>query len=105
MGIWCCRVREPRGFLFELESATGQREDLCALDSSGLGWNKTRGGRDICTVSGLVKAVFRITMACEDDNLMAPVLQSHGSVNYQPLGTANAKIWMEKDNSLLFFRR
>lgn len=44
-------------------------------------------------------------MTCEDDNLMAPVLQSHGSVNYQPLGTANAKIWMEKDNSLLSFCR
>lgn len=105
MGIWCCRVREPREFLFELESATGHREVLCALDWSGLGWNRTGGGRGICTVSGLVKAVFRITMACEDDNLVAPVLQSHSSVDYQPLGTANAKIWMEKDNGLLLFCR
>lgn len=63
-------------------------------------------GEDLCTVSGLVKAVFGITMACEDDNLVAPVLQSHSGVNHQPLGTANAKIWMEKDNCLLLlFRR
>ena len=40
-------------------------------------------------------------MACEDDNLVAPVLQSHSGVDYQPLGTANAKIWMEKDICLL----
>lgn len=59
----------------------------------------------LCTVSCFVKAMLRIAMACEDDNLVAPVLQSHSSVDHQSLGTANAKIWMEKDNSLLLPRR
>lgn len=73
------------------------------LDRAGFG-DGARGGRDLCTVSGLVEAVFRIAMACEDDNLVAPVLQSHSGIYYQPLGTANAKIWMEKDNCLLLCR-
>ena len=89
----------------EMESAAGNRKELCALDRDGMGQEGAGGGRDLCTVSGLVKAVFRITMAREDDNLVAPVLESHSGIDYQPLGTANAKIWMEKDNRLLLPRR
>lgn len=44
-------------------------------------------------------------MACEDDNLVAPVLQSHSGIDHQSLSTTNAKIWMEEDNCLLLSRR
>lgn len=87
-----------------MESAAAHGGELCVLGWAGCG-DGAGGGRDLCTVSGLVEAVFRIAMACEDDNLVAPVLQSHSGIYYQPLGTANAKIWMEKDNCLLLCRR
>lgn len=44
-------------------------------------------------------------MACEDDNLMAPVLQSHSGIDHQPLGAANTKVRMKEDHCLLLPRR
>lgn len=40
-------------------------------------------------------------MAGEDDNLVAFVLETDSSVDNQSLSTANAKVWVQKNNGLL----
>lgn len=41
-------------------------------------------------------------MAGEDDNLVASVLEADSSVDNQSLSAADAKVWVQENNSLLF---
>lgn len=49
------------------------------------------------TISCLVEAVLGITVACENDDLVAEVLQTDGGVHDEALCATNAQIWMEED--------
>ena len=40
-------------------------------------------------------------MACEDDDLVSKILQADCSIDDQPLGAANAQVWVQEDNGLL----
>lgn len=52
------------------------------------------------TITCFVEAVARIAMGCEDDHSMSKTLQADSGINYKTLGTAYAKVRMEKDNCL-----
>lgn len=53
------------------------------------------------TISGLLKTMTFVTVACEDDDSVASVLQTYSSINDQSLRTSNAKIRVEENNGLL----
>lgn len=50
-----------------------------------------------CAIPSLFKTMSRITMRCEDGDLMPPVLQAHGSVDDETLGSSNAEVGMDED--------
>lgn len=54
------------------------------------------------TIAGLVETVPRITMRCEDSDLVAARLEANSGINDQPLSTANAQVRVEEDDALLF---
>lgn len=44
--------------------------------------------------------MITVAVGSEDGDFVASVLQSHGSVNDESLGSAYAKVWVEEDNVL-----
>lgn len=58
------------------------------------------------TIARFVEAVLRIAVARKNCHLMAPFLETNGSIDNQALSASNAQIWVEEDNMLClrFFR-
>ena len=54
------------------------------------------------TITGLVETVPRIAMRREDGDFVPARLETNGSINHQPLSTANAQVRVEEDDTLLF---
>lgn len=48
-------------------------------------------------VPAFVEAVLRIAVVREDDDLVPPLLEADGRVDDQPLGAADAQVWVEED--------
>jgi hypothetical protein len=57
------------------------------------------------TITGFIKAMSGVAMACKYRHFMSSFLQANCSVNYQSLGSADAQVRVEKDNALLRFIR
>lgn len=83
------RERVRRGFLF-MFSLVSQQTCTAQLYS-----------RLLLTITGFLEAMPWIAMRREDGNLVPTRLETNSSINDQSLGTANAEIWVEKDDALL----
>ena len=53
------------------------------------------------TISGLVEAVRRVAVRCENGHFVAEVLETDGGVDDEPLGAPDAQIGVEEDNAVL----
>lgn len=53
------------------------------------------------TITSFVKAMLRIAMACEDDDLVAAVLKADSGIDDESLSSANSQVRVQEDYGLL----
>lgn len=62
-----------------------------------------RNGRRL-TVATLVEAVAGVAVVGKDDDAMAAFLQADSSVDDEAFSAADAQVWMEEDDCVIFGR-
>lgn len=53
------------------------------------------------TITGFVKAMLRIAVACEDDDLVAAVLKADSGIDDESLSSADSQVRVQEDYGLL----
>jgi hypothetical protein len=67
----------------------------------GLGCHASSIGERVLTIAGLVEAVLRVAVRCEDGDFVPATLEADSGIDDQTLGPADAQVRVEEHNVLL----